>query len=799
MAITLLTLLAKLGLDSGGFVDGMDKAVGHADKGCNNISQSFTKSILSAKLLEAAVQGVVNAGKGLITYMGDAITASSSMAEALSKNVVVFGRSSDGVLDFAKNAALAMGMSTKAALDGASGFGYLFRSLGIAETKSADMSQSLVKLAADLGSINNTSVEDAMAALQSGLIGQAEPMRKLGILIDVAAVKQEALNMGLITGQQELDANSKALATYSLIMKQSALAQDDFKNTAGGLANQLKIQGAIWDNLKVTIGDALLPLATAWTTMWNAAATSATPALEGMAMDIRNWALTTVSNFFAWGADMVQTLAGGILAGTPAVVSALNSIATYFTYMLQANSPPRLLPDLDKWGASAMQSYLAGWSEASAGAGSILNDWGDELSPFLKQIDLGSLFTGDMKKVISGKFGDLGGMMSGYVSSYADLRTATQGVTDAQKELAALGRGAPVGDYNAAKRKLYGAQEVEAKAKIAFEQSQNFILKEAEAQDKLTLAINNQMDALSRQASFAEEAAARQAEASARQAEAAAKSLDSARLMWQMAQTDTAGKIKLIEAESAKHAQGSQEWYQLETQKLGLMQQLESQQLAVNKAGAGMITALPDLKPLQEEIGSITRGLVDIGPELFIDPLTMQIQLPPANLFTLIKNLGISMGGEWIKGFIDIAWARLLVKLGLGENATIISAAGTLGTAVGKSIADAMWSAISAKLTEKWNAMWANIYSFKITLPMLGGGLIPVTPWANGFDGVISSPTLALMGEAGPERVTVTPFGKEATGREGNGDTINYNLTINTTDRVDVLPSFELMRAWGGA
>lgn len=50
--------------------------------------------------------------------------------------------------------------------------------------------------------------------------------------------------------------------------------------------------------------------------------------------------------------------------------------------------------------------------------------------------------------------------------------------------------------------------------------------------------------------------------------------------------------------------------------------------------------------------------------------------------------------------------------------------------------------------------------------------------WARGFEGVISNPTVALIGEAGPERVSVKPLGAEATSPQG---AVILSPTINVT------------------
>jgi hypothetical protein len=795
-----MSLLTKLGLDSSGFISGMDKAAAAADKGNDNITKGFTKSLLSARLLEGAFNVLAKAARAAADYVGDSVTAASDLNETTTKVSVVFGKQASEIEAFAATAATSLGMTRNEALTAAGTFGNLFKSVGLSNEASADMSLGLVKLASDLASFNNMDPSEVLAKLRSGIVGETEPLKSLGININEATLKAQALKMGLIGVKDTMTTSAKVQAAYALMLQQTSLAQGDFARTSDGLANQQRILNATLGNLKATLGTAFLPLATAFTTMFGSAVSGLTPWLEGMSQQIRTWALTTVANFFTWGASMVQTLAGGVIAGAPAVVSALNQIAAYFTYMLKANSPPRLLPDLDKWGERAMQSYLGGWSQASSGVSATLNNWGDAIAPFLKQIDLGGLFTGDMSKAISDKFGKLGGVMDGYVSSYADLRKATQGVTDAQKEYDALMPDATKEQIKAAKDKLTGAKAIETQAKTAFSQAQARVLKEAEAQTKLANSqtklinlIDKQTQAITRQADAAQGL-------SDQQAAAAAKALDNARLMWQMAQTDTAGKIKLLEAEAAKYAEGSLEWYQTETEKIGLEKQLQSEIAAAAKAasggGAGGAAAieLPTLEPLVKQIGEVKQGLLQIGPKLFIDPLTMQIQNPPPTLWDSVTALGESLGNGFITKFLNIMWTKFKVSLGADPDDDLLGVLGTLGANLGNAIGDAMWDAIKAKLrpafVDTFTYIWANLGSafmgaypggvLGLVSDALTNNLLPTYGGAkaNGMDAIVSTPTFFLAGESGPERVTVTPQGKAQ-----GGTTINFYISGGNPQR----------------
>ena len=154
-------------------------------------------------------------------------------------------------------------MSKQSALDAAAGFGVYANSAGLAGEKSANWSTNLVGLSSDLASFYNTTPEEAANAIQSALRGETEPMRKYGVMLDDTTMRQKAFDMGLINSTKEaLTPQNKVLVANRLILEKTKVAQGDFAKTSGGLANQQKIITATFENLKATIGTALLPVVT---------------------------------------------------------------------------------------------------------------------------------------------------------------------------------------------------------------------------------------------------------------------------------------------------------------------------------------------------------------------------------------------------------------------------------------------------------------------------------------------------------------------------------------------------------
>ena len=228
-----------------------------ADKGVNAAEKAFGNLSKSTVIAGAAIGAAVTA---VAAFAYSSIQKASDFNEAISKNTVVFGAISKEVENFAQTANRALGLSETAALKAAGTFATFGKSAGLAGKDLSDFSTNLVTMAADLASFNNTSVDEAINALGSALRGEAEPLRKYGVLLDDATLKAAATELGIYSGNKALTAQQKVLAAQKVIFDQTADAQGDFSRTSTGLAAQQKILGATLENIQTNLGQAFLPI-----------------------------------------------------------------------------------------------------------------------------------------------------------------------------------------------------------------------------------------------------------------------------------------------------------------------------------------------------------------------------------------------------------------------------------------------------------------------------------------------------------------------------------------------------------
>lgn len=226
----------------------------------DDASRSLKQSFAGAAKGAAASFGAAFAAVKLKDFIGGAIQAASDLAESVSKVGVVFGDSAGRVEAFAETAAESIGQSKQQALEATGTFGNLFVSMGLGGNAATDMSIKLVQLASDLASFNNVDPAQALDALRSGLVGETEPLRRFGVNLNEATLKQKALELGLRATGATLDPAIKAQAAYALILEQTTTAQGDFARTADGLANQQRTLNAQWTDAKAELGEGLVPV-----------------------------------------------------------------------------------------------------------------------------------------------------------------------------------------------------------------------------------------------------------------------------------------------------------------------------------------------------------------------------------------------------------------------------------------------------------------------------------------------------------------------------------------------------------
>ena len=227
------------------------------NKATAEINQKMTNLSKVTKAAGIATAAYFTA-KPIVDFAKQSILAASDLEESIAKVNTVFGSNSSIIRDWAQDAVTNLGATEQQALEAAGTFGNLFTAFGVGNDKATEMSITLVQLATDLASFNNTSVEQAITALRSGLSGETEPLKRYGVALNQASIEAEALALGVYDGKGAIDAAAKSMGIYELVMRQTKVAQGDFERTGDGLANQMKKLEAQVEETKTAFGEGFL-------------------------------------------------------------------------------------------------------------------------------------------------------------------------------------------------------------------------------------------------------------------------------------------------------------------------------------------------------------------------------------------------------------------------------------------------------------------------------------------------------------------------------------------------------------
>lgn len=255
--IDMTNALAKLSR-TGGAAGTAAKSITSSFSGFSSGASAVTKKSFS---LASAI------GKVYATYwalfrgfrlLGDAIDISSSLTEV--ENVVrqTFGQYENLINNFAKTSIEKFGMSELSAKQFASRFQAMGTALDIPQGKMADMSIRLTELTGDMASFYDVSQEDIAKSLQSVFSGTTAPMRRYGIDLTQATLKEWALKQGLDANISSMTQAEKAMLRYQYVLAHTTNITGDFARTADTWHNQITILKENFKALGAVVGGGLI-------------------------------------------------------------------------------------------------------------------------------------------------------------------------------------------------------------------------------------------------------------------------------------------------------------------------------------------------------------------------------------------------------------------------------------------------------------------------------------------------------------------------------------------------------------
>lgn len=232
-----------------------------ASAALDQLEDHTNKSTDAFSRLAKAIGLVMIARKALDTIK-TGIDYASDLAEVQNVVDVTFGSATEAINSWSKECLAAYGMNEVSAKRYAGTIGAMLKSSGLAGDAIVDMSKDMVGLAGDMASFYSLDLETAFEKIRSGISGETEPLKQLGINMSVANLEAYALSQGITTAYNEMSQAEQVMLRYNYLMSTTADAQGDFARTQDSYANQTRLLSESWLEFTGVMAEQLLPVLT---------------------------------------------------------------------------------------------------------------------------------------------------------------------------------------------------------------------------------------------------------------------------------------------------------------------------------------------------------------------------------------------------------------------------------------------------------------------------------------------------------------------------------------------------------
>lgn len=234
--------------------------------------KSFTSQLLAAAGIMGGIYGIIRGGL-------KSMDIASSLTEVQNVVDTTFGDMSDKVQEFADNSIRQFGMSELSVKQFASRFQAMGTAMGIPTSlikssneflnsqtngyvglsdSMSDVSLNLTKLTADIASFYDVEQKEVAEDLAAIYTGMTVPLRKYGLDLTQATLKEWAMKNGLDANIKSMSQAEKTMLRYQYVLANTTAAQGDFLKTADTWANQVRILKQNFEQLGSVIGTSLI-------------------------------------------------------------------------------------------------------------------------------------------------------------------------------------------------------------------------------------------------------------------------------------------------------------------------------------------------------------------------------------------------------------------------------------------------------------------------------------------------------------------------------------------------------------
>lgn len=213
-------------------------------------------------LANMAVNGINSIIDGVTGSISESIGLASDLTETQNVVDVTFEDSASTINKWAQEALNAYGITETKAKQYTSTIGAMLKSMGIADDQVTKMSMDMAGLAADMASFYNLDHDTAFEKIRSGISGETEPLKSLGINMSVANLNAFALEKGMTKAFDKMSQAEQATLRYQYLLEATKDAQGDFARTGDSFSNEMRKLQTNLDRIKTEFGKGLLGVVT---------------------------------------------------------------------------------------------------------------------------------------------------------------------------------------------------------------------------------------------------------------------------------------------------------------------------------------------------------------------------------------------------------------------------------------------------------------------------------------------------------------------------------------------------------
>jgi hypothetical protein len=229
-------------------------------RGAAGLAGFLGRGLVTAAKAGAVALGAATVAAGALSVKAIGLAADS--AETGSAFKTVLGPAARGVQKDLDRLTKRFGTYNPALQSAATGFAVMGKAAGKNKGDLRAFSTDLVRAGLDLESFWNIDKAQVFKSLQSGLVGESEPLKKFGIQMSQAALDAFALEQGMKKSTKEMTEQEKIALRQAFILGNLGDAHGDLARTQESYANQQRKLGDRWKTFLDVLGGPMMTAGT---------------------------------------------------------------------------------------------------------------------------------------------------------------------------------------------------------------------------------------------------------------------------------------------------------------------------------------------------------------------------------------------------------------------------------------------------------------------------------------------------------------------------------------------------------